>query len=91
MTRPAAPQSPRPRVSLGPAGRWLAPVLSIVGLLVVALVTLNLLQGGVPFSSSSGSGNGNSDGGPDQTPAPPNVVIVPPEVATSRISSWSDS
>ena len=85
MTRPAAPRSsPRTPISLGSAGRWLAPVLSIVGLLVVALITLNLLQGGVPFSSSSGNGNGNGNGGPDQTPAPPNVVIVPPEVVTLK-------
>jgi Tol biopolymer transport system component len=85
MTEPAAPRSsPRTPVSLGSAGRWLAPVLSIVGLLVVGLVTLNLLQGGVPFSSSNGNGNGNGNVGPDQTPAPSNVVIVPPEVVTLK-------
>ena len=85
MTRPAAPRSSsRPSVSLGPAGRWLAPVLSIVGLLLVAMVTLNLLQGGVPFGSSSGNGNSNGNGGPAQTPTPSNVVIVPPEVVTTK-------
>jgi TolB protein len=62
----------------------MAPVLSIVGLLVVALITLNLLQGGVPFSGSSGNGNGNGNGGPAPTPAPPDVVIVPPEVITLK-------
>jgi Tol biopolymer transport system component len=85
VTEPAAPRSsPRAPVSLGSAGRWLAPVLSIVGLLVVGLVTLNLLQGGVPFSSSSRNGNGSGNVGPDQTPAPSNVVIVPPEVVTLK-------
>jgi len=85
MTDPAAPRSSaRTPISLGSAGRWLAPVLSIVGLLVVALITLNLLQGGVPFSSSNGNGNGNGNVGPDQTPAPSNVVIVPPEVVTLK-------
>ncbi len=85
MTRPATPRSTsRPSVNLGPAGRWLAPVLSIVGLLLVAVVTINLLQGGVPFGSSSGKGNGNGNGGPAQTPAPSNVVIVPPEVVTFK-------
>ena len=87
MTRPAAPRSTtRPSINLGPAGRWLAPVLSIVGLLLVAVVTINLLQGGVPFSSSNGNGNGNGigNGGPAQTPAPSNVVIVPPEVVTFK-------
>ena len=51
MTRQDAPRpSPRAPITLGAAGRWVAPILSIVGLLVVALITLNLLQGGVPFS-----------------------------------------
>ena len=85
MTEPAASRtSPRTPISLGSAGRWLAPLLSIVGLLVVALITLNLLQGGVPFTSSNGNGNGNGNSGPDQTPAPSNVVIVPPEVVTLK-------
>ena len=85
MTRPATPRSTtRPSINLGPAGRWLAPVLSIVGLLLVAVVTINLLQGGVPFGSSSGNGKGNGNGGPAQTPAPSNVVIVPPEVVTFK-------
>jgi Tol biopolymer transport system component len=78
------PAAPRPSITLGTAGRWVAPILSIVGLLVVALITLNLLQGGVPFSGSSGNGNGNGNGGPAQTPAPPNVVVVPPEVVTLK-------
>ena len=34
----------RPSFSAGSLGRWLAPALSVVGLLVVAFVTLNLLQ-----------------------------------------------
>jgi Tol biopolymer transport system component len=55
-----------------------------VGLLLVAVVTINLLQGGVPFGSSSGNGKGNGNGGPAQTPAPSNVVIVPPEVVTFK-------
>jgi Tol biopolymer transport system component len=78
MTRPSSPPAPdRPSLGIGRAGRWLAPVLSIVGLLVVALITLNLLQGGVPFvGGSNGKGNGSGNG-PIQTPAPSNVVIVP--------------
>ena len=48
--RPPAPRrerlvtTPRRRRPLGSAGRWLAPVLSIVGLLIVAFVTLSLLE-----------------------------------------------
>jgi Tol biopolymer transport system component len=70
-------------------GRWLAPALSVAGLLVVAIVTLNLLNGQVPFvGGSTGNGNGNGDGdgngGPIVTPAPSNVVVVPPEVITFK-------
>jgi Tol biopolymer transport system component len=74
----SSPRTPgRPSFDLGSAP-WLAPVLSVVGLLVVALITLNLLQGGVPFvGGSSGNGNGNGNGGPAKTPAPSNVVVVP--------------
>jgi Tol biopolymer transport system component len=88
MTRPAAPRSSaRAPIALGGAGRWLAPLLSIVGLLVVAMVTLSLLQGNVPFTGSTGNGNGsgtgNGNGGVSATPAPSNVVIVP-EVVTFK-------
>ncbi len=84
MTRSSAPRLPaRPPFSVGPAGRWLAPVVSIGGLLIVALITLNLLQGGVPFIGGS-NGNGRPGTGPDQTPAPSNVVVVPPDVVTVK-------
>ena len=83
MTRPAVPRSSaRSGVRLGDGGRWIAPILSVVGLLMIALVTLTLLQGRVPFGGSNASGNGN--GGPTVTPAPSNVVIVPPEVVTFK-------
>jgi len=75
------------RLDLGSAGRWIAPVLSIVGLLLVAFVTLNLLQGQVPFVGRTTGGNSNGNGsiaGPDVTPAPSNVVVVPPEVISIK-------
>jgi Tol biopolymer transport system component len=77
----------RRRFGAASAGRWLAPALAIVGLLVVALVTLSLLNGDIPFvgTSKGGTGNGatNGTGGGDTaTPAPSNVVVVPPEVVT---------
>jgi len=81
MSRSAAP---RPRAGdpfgVGPVGSWLAPMLAIVGLLVVSLVTLSLLTGSLPFvggSSGHGNGTGNGNGGPQRTPAPSNVVVVP--------------
>jgi Tol biopolymer transport system component len=68
-------------IRIGSVGRWLAPALSIAGLLIIALVTLDLLQGGVPFVGSGGKGNGNGGvNGNAATPAPPNVVVVPPDV-----------
>ena len=80
MTRAARPRPPRSGdpYGVGPLGTVLAPALSLVGLLVVALVTLNLLNGQVPFGIGGPSGNGGN-GGPARTPAPSNVVVVPDE------------
>ena len=81
MTRAARPRPPRAGdpYGVGPIGTILAPVLSIVGLLLIGVVTLNLLNGNVPFSIGSSNGNGGNVGGPARTPAPSNVVVVPPE------------
>ena len=55
----------------------------MVGLIITG-VTISLLNGQVPFvggktgSNGNGNGNGNGDGNPQRTPAPSNVVIVPP-------------
>ena len=76
-------RSPGLPVGIRPGGRWLAPALSIAGLLVIALITVDLLQGGVPFvGGKGGSGGTGGTGGQLQTPAPPNVVVVPPEVVS---------
>jgi Tol biopolymer transport system component len=84
MTSPE-PSGPRRAVPirLGSPGRWLAPGLAIAGLLVIALVTLDLLQGGVPFvgtKTGSSGGGGGGGVGPTETAAPSNVVVVPPDV-----------
>jgi len=85
MTRASKARPPRAGdpYGLGPVGSFLAPLLSIVGLIIVAVVTLSLLGGNVPFgigsSGNNGNGNGNGDGGPARTAAPSNEVIVPPE------------
>jgi Tol biopolymer transport system component len=74
-------------LDMGSVGRWIAPALSIVGLLVVAIVTLNLLQGQVPFIGKASGNNNNPNGaigGPDVTPAPSNVIVVPPEIVTFK-------
>jgi len=80
---PPVRQSP-PRAGdpygLGIVGSFLAPVLAIVGLLIVAIITINLLNGELPLGLGRGTGtNGGTtgDGGPARTPAPSNVVVVP--------------
>jgi len=83
MIRRVATRLPRTGGPLGTGltGPLVAPVLAVVGLLVLAIVTLNLLNGEVPFGGgTSGTGNGGVVVGPNRTPAPSNVVIVP-EVA----------
>lgn len=88
MTRSAKAQTPRSGdpYGIGPVGSWIAPVLAIVGLVLVAIVTFNLLQGELPFGLGGSNGNGNGDGngtgsgdGAERTPAPSNVVVVPEE------------
>jgi Tol biopolymer transport system component len=74
-------RSPGLPLRIRPGGGWLAPALSIAGLLVIALITVDLLQGGVPFvGGSRGKSGTGGTGGQLETPAPPNVVVVPPEV-----------
>ena len=78
----ARPPRARDPYGVGPLGTWLAPGLSIVGLLLIALVTLSLLNGEVPFvGGGGGAGAVNGGNGTTRTPAPSNVVIAEPEVA----------
>lgn len=51
--------------------------LSMIGLAVVAVATLSLLGGSLPFGVGGGPGGG-PDGGPVRTPTPSNVVVVDP-------------
>ncbi len=61
----------------------MAPFLAVVGLVVVAIVTLNLLQGQIPFLTTQKPGGGqngpDSSDGSNATPAPSNVVVTPPD------------
>ena len=76
MTRLIGPNPPGAGdpYGVGPVGTWVAPTLSIVGLLLVAVVTFNLFNGDLPFGLGGGNGNG---GGPGRTPTPSNIVEVP--------------
>jgi Tol biopolymer transport system component len=80
MTRAMRSRPPRTGdpYGLGPIGTVAAPVLSIAGLLLVGIVTLNLLNGDVPFGIGGPNGNGGVDG-PRRTAAPSGVVVVPDE------------
>ncbi len=88
MTRSTArpPRASDP-YGVGPVRGYVAPVLAIVGLLVIAFFTISLLNGDVPFvggpKASSGPGGDNGGGLIDSgaTPAPSNVVIVEPDAA----------
>ncbi len=64
-----------------PTGSWVAPILSIVGLVVVLLVSLSLL--GVDLRiGTPGTGNTRGNGGTvNRTPAPSGVVLPEPEAA----------
>ena len=81
MTRPVRADPPRAGdpYGTGIVGSLLAPGLAIVGLLIVALVTISLLNGQLPFGvgQTPGGNGGTGNDGPDRTPAPSNVVVVP--------------
>jgi Tol biopolymer transport system component len=61
-------------------GSLAGPALSVVGLVVVAIVTMNLFNYQLPFSGTGGN-NGGGAVVVNRTPAPSGVVIVPEEAA----------
>jgi TolB protein len=73
MSRANTRRAARARDPYGllPDRSWLAPGLSLVGLLVIASLTLGLMNGNVPFVG------GSTGGVTTRTPAPSNVVVVP--------------
>jgi Tol biopolymer transport system component len=80
-SRPAPRKTPSrgPSLSLSSAGLPTAAILSAIGLLVVAFVTLGLTNGDLPFVSSNGGGSGpdaSDNPAVQRTPTPSNVVIV---------------
>jgi dipeptidyl aminopeptidase/acylaminoacyl peptidase len=58
-------------------GNAIAPLLALVGLVIVALVSVGLMNGRLPLVSSGG-GSGDGGDGPALTPAPSNVVVTEP-------------
>lgn len=74
MSRSSTRRAPRVRDPYGllPDRSWLAPGLSLIGLVVVGALTLGVMNGNLPFVGGSGPG-----GVANRTPAPSNVVVVP--------------
>lgn len=66
--RRAVPSAGGRRLPIDPA-----PALSLLGLVIVGLVSFGLLGGNLPTLP-----NGNGNGGPARTPTPSGVIIVPP-------------
>ena len=84
MSRVPRPPRRMDPYGVGPVGSLIAPVASVVGLLIVAFFTLSLLNGQVPLVGAPGVGPASSGGtvpGVVQTPAPSNVIVVEPEAA----------
>jgi Tol biopolymer transport system component len=80
VTRAARPRQAhsRDRYGIGPIGPSVAPIAAVVGLVVIAIVTLSLFNYQLPFGPGSG-GNGSGVPDPGRTPAPSGVVVVPEE------------
>jgi Tol biopolymer transport system component len=72
--------SARDPYGLRPVGAVLPPILSIVGLVVIAAVTLSLFNYQLPFQFGGGTGGPGAEN-PSRTAAPSNVVVIPDEAA----------
>jgi WD40-like Beta Propeller Repeat len=74
MSGPRAPRrSLRDPYGLLPSGSPVAPALAVVGLVIVAFLTVGLMQGQLPIVSGGGGGGG----GGVQTPVPSGIVVDP--------------
>ncbi|HET9084573.1 MAG TPA: hypothetical protein VFN41_09250 [Candidatus Limnocylindrales bacterium] len=84
MTRTVRPRSDQARdpYGIGPVGSMIGPIVSVVGLILIAIVTINLFDYNLPLLGGGGGNGGNGGGavaGPELTPAPSNVIVVPKE------------
>jgi Tol biopolymer transport system component len=75
--RPARPA--RDPYGIGPVAGYVGPIAAVIALVVIALVTLTLMNGQVPFRSTPGSGGGQP-GGAVRTAAPSSVIIPEPDI-----------
>jgi Tol biopolymer transport system component len=84
VTRTVRPRSEKARdpYGIGPVGSMIGPIVSVVGLILIAVVTINLFDYNLPLLGGGGGNGGNGGGavaGPELTPAPSNVIVVPKE------------
>ncbi len=63
-----------------PVGTPVAPILALVGLVIVAFVTLSVSNGRIPGISSGGN-NGGGGNGPQATVAPSNTINTEPKAS----------
>jgi len=84
--RPAASRPARDPYGLGPIATRVGPIVAAVALVIVAAVTLSLLNGQIPFKASgSNTGANGNPGGPALTPAPSGIVLPEPAVFQGSI------
>ena len=60
-----------------PSAALIAPVVSILGLIVVGWISLGLINGNLPFKIGSKGGGPGASIEPPRTPTPSNIVDVP--------------
>jgi Tol biopolymer transport system component len=81
MTTRRQPPARRPRAAdpygIRPSAALIAPVVSILGLLVIAWLSVGLITGNLPFKIGSKGGGPGASLGPAKTATPSNIVVVP--------------
>ena len=82
--RPATAKPDRDPYGLGPIATHVGPIVAAVVLLLIAAMTLGLMNGQFPFLKTS-SNNTNGPPGPAITPAPSNIVLPEPAVFKGSI------
>jgi hypothetical protein len=68
MTRAVKPTSEKARdpYGIGPVGPLVGPIVSVVGLILIAVVTINLFDYNLPFLGSGNGGNGGNAEAPSR-------------------------
>ena len=80
--RTRAPRTTRDPYGIAPVAQYVWPAVAAVGLVVIAIVSLGLINGQLPFvrtTTPNGAGGGDG-GGNTATAAPSNVVVVPTQL-----------